>query len=95
MASLFVFAKLGFFPFAGTDKYYLHGGSYSQASLELPEKKTFVIKSKNASPDNIYMKSVKLNGKILKRSWIMHSELMQGGTIEFEMTDKALNFFTN
>ncbi len=92
MASLYIFAKLGFFPFAGTDKYYLHGGSFTKASIKLPGNKTFVIKSKSASPDNIYIRSVKLNGVKLNRSWITHSEIMNGGVLEFEMSSSFQNY---
>lgn len=95
MASLYVFARLGLFPFAGTDKYYLHGGSFSQATLKLPDNKKLVIKSLNASPENIYIKSVKLNNERLKRSWINHDEVMKGGILEFEMTSTPLNFINN
>lgn len=35
------------------------------------------------------MKSVKLNGKQLHRSYITHAEIMAGGVLEFEMTDLA------
>lgn len=92
MASLYIFAKLGFFPFAGTDKYYLHGGSYSKATIKLPANKTFTIKSLNASPENIYIRSVKLNNQKLNRSWITHSEIMNGGILEFDMTSAPINF---
>ncbi len=92
MASLYVFAKLGFFPFAGTDKYYLHGGSFSKASIKLPGNRKFVIKSNKASSDNIYIRSAKLNGVKLNRSWITHSEIMNGGVLEFEMSSNFQNY---
>jgi putative alpha-1,2-mannosidase len=92
MASLYIFARLGLFPFAGSDKYYLHGGSYKQATLQLPDNKKFIIKSINASPENMYIKSVKLNRKKLNRSWLKHEEIIKGGVLEFEMTSKPVNF---
>jgi len=92
MASLFIFAKLGLFPFAGTDMYYLHGGSYPKATLQLPENKKLEIISTNASPENIYIKSVKLNGSLLNKSWVKHEEIINGGILEFEMTNKPINF---
>lgn len=95
MASLFIFARLGLFPFAGTNKYYLHGGSFPLATLKLPEAKKFVIKTLNASSENIYIKSAKLNGEKLTRSWITHEELMKGGTLEFEMTSNPTNFLSH
>ena len=34
------------------------------------------------------MKSVKLNGKPYDKAYLTHSDLMAGGTIEFEMSSK-------
>ncbi|MBC7914001.1 MAG: glycoside hydrolase family 92 protein [Pyrinomonadaceae bacterium] len=92
MASLYIFSRLGFFPFAGTDKYYLHGTSYKKAAFNLSNGKKFIINAPQASPDNIYIKSVKLNNKNLNRAYITHNEIMQGGTLDFEMTKEPVNF---
>lgn len=92
MASFYIFARLGIFPFATSNKYYLHGGSFPKAILQLPRNKKLVIRSTNASPQNIYIQSVKLNGKNLKRSWITHEEIINGGMLEFVMTKDSVNF---
>ena len=34
---------------------------------------------------NKYIQSARLNGKPFNRTWIKHSEIMQGGTLEFDM----------
>lgn len=88
MASLYVFMKLGFFPFATSDKYYLHGTTLRNATINLPNGEQFKIVTLNSREENIYVKTAKLNGKILNRSWISHQEIMNGGVLQFQMVSK-------
>jgi putative alpha-1,2-mannosidase len=44
--------------------------------------------AKNNSAQNIYIQSASLNGESIDRSWIDHSEIMNGGTLEFVMGAK-------
>jgi predicted alpha-1,2-mannosidase len=92
MGSFYVFLQLGLFPFAATNKFYLHGPSIQRAAFKLGNGKEFVITAPQASTENIYIQSVKLNKKVLNRTYITHEEMMQGGVLEFVMTDKAVNF---
>ena len=91
MGSLYVFARCGFFPIAGQDFYYLHGPSYKLITIQLTDNKRFVIKAPKASEEFKYIKTVKLNGKLLKEFKISHADIMKGGTIEFEMTNQLRN----
>ena len=45
----------------------------------------FVITAKNKTPERIHVKSVKLNGKPLKGLTLTHQQIMDGGTLEFNM----------
>ena len=47
--------------------------------------KEFVIRTKNNSPENVYIQSVRLNGQPLKTYHFPHSELIKGGTLEIEL----------
>ncbi|NCB09982.1 MAG: hypothetical protein EOM73_17730, partial [Bacteroidia bacterium] len=47
--------------------------------------KSFVIRAKNLSNENIYIQSATFNGKELNRSWINHDEIVKGGELVFEM----------
>ena len=47
--------------------------------------KTFVIQTKHNSPENIYIQSVKLNGKPFDSFRLSHRDLIQGGTLEIEL----------
>jgi len=39
----------------------------------------------NASNQNIYVQSARLNGEPINRPWITHAEIAKGGTLELEM----------
>ena len=41
-------------------------------------------------PANKYVKEVKLNGKVLKAPFISHSDIINGGKLEFIMTDQPV-----
>src|SRR5699024_7376067 len=87
MSSWFVFSSLGFFPNAGQDIYYLTGSLYPSAILTLGNGRELKITSKNASQKNIYIQSVKINGKPWNKFWFTHQDIANGGTIEFVMGD--------
>ena len=56
--------------------------------LTFEDGKQFEVVAKNLSEKNCYVKSVKLNGKPLQRSYITFEEVYSGGTLEFTMTDR-------
>ncbi len=94
MGSLYVFLKLGLFPLAGTNKFYLHGTSLTKSVIQPQGQKPFTITTTNGGEKTIYIKSVRLNSKKLNRSFITQEEIMAGGLLEMEMTDKPVNFLT-
>ena len=85
MSSLAVFLAVGLFPIAGQDIYYLHGPSVSEITFHPPGGKPFTIRGKDVSPENIYVQSVELNGKPLATPCIRHCDIVQGGTLVFQM----------
>jgi len=62
---------------------------FGSATIDLGNKRTFVIKANNNSKENKYIQSAKLNGKALSRTWISHKEITDGGILEFEMGPQA------
>lgn len=46
---------------------------------------TFVISTLNAKPENIFIRSAKLNGKVWDNCWLYHSEFVKGGTLEIKL----------
>ncbi len=87
MSAWYVFSSLGFYPVNPATGIYLIGTPlWKEASINLSPDKKFVIKAPMVSENNKYVTRVFLNGKELKRPWISHSEILTGGTIEFEMS---------
>ena len=41
-------------------------------------------------PANKYVKEAKLNGKVLETPFISHSDIINGGKLEFIMTDQPV-----
>lgn len=88
MSAWFLFSTLGFYPVApGNDQYSLGSPAIKTAVLRLENGKTLTIEANNQSDKNVYVKKVLLNGKEIKRHYITHSEIMNGGKLTFEMSD--------
>lgn len=47
--------------------------------------RTFIIQTRKNSPQNVYIQSVRLNGRTLKQCWFDHAELVKGGKLEIEL----------
>jgi putative alpha-1,2-mannosidase len=83
---LYVFSSLGFYPVnpAG-GRYAIGSPAVKQAVIRLPAGKQFNIVVHNGSQQNIYIQSVRLNGKQYSHSYITNDDIVKGGVIEFEM----------
>ncbi len=91
MSAWYIFSALGFYPVNPTSGEYIIGTpTADRATINLPDGKTFTIVAKRQpdTPDAIYVKSVKLNGKKVEGYVLTHAELMAGGTLEFVLTSK-------
>ncbi|MBC7887349.1 MAG: glycoside hydrolase family 92 protein [Ferruginibacter sp.] len=87
MSSWFMFSSMGFFPNAGQDIYYLTGAAFKKVTLTLGNGKAIAILAPNASPENIYIQSVTINGKKWNKPWFQHKDIANGATIVFDMGD--------
>ena len=77
---------MGFYSFNPGDPTYSIGRPiFDQVEINLPTGKKFIIKTKNNSPDNKFIQNSKLNEKVLKTPFFTHNQLIEGGTLEFEM----------
>jgi predicted alpha-1,2-mannosidase len=90
MSAWYVLSALGFYPVCPGDNTYILGSPlFTKATIRLDPKyhkgKSFVITAKNNNSENLYIQSATLNGKSLKRAWITHDEVTNGGTLEFVM----------
>ena len=89
MSAWYVFSSLGFYPFnAGSDDFVLGTPLFPRSVIHLPDGGSFIVTAKNVSPKNIYVKSVRLNGRKLNGFSLTQQQIMEGGTLEFEMTSR-------
>ena len=91
MSAWYLFSAMGFYPVCpGTTRYELGSPTFSRLTLHLPEGKSFVIEARSASKDNIYVRSMKLNGQPYAKSYLEHADIVKGGLLEVEMSDQPL-----
>ena len=87
MASWFIFCNLGLCPNAGQDFYYLNAPLVSDAVIRMSGNRKLRITA-NASEENVYIKSLKVNGKPWNSAILPHSEIASGGLMEFELSSE-------
>lgn len=93
MSSWYVFSALGFYPVApSTPNYAIGSPIFTKAVIHLPQYiyngATFTINADNASPENIYIKSLAIDGKATGQTWISHDDIASGKTLTFEMASQ-------
>jgi predicted alpha-1,2-mannosidase len=86
MSAWYMFTVLGFYPVCPASDYYVIGSpGLKHAQLRLSNGKTFTMTAPELSGENIYVQSVKLNGKNWDSPFLPFDELDNGGTLEFTM----------
>lgn len=86
MSAWYIFSALGFYPANAADQNFVIGSPLvHDAVINLGGGKQFKIIARNNSTENVYIKSAKLNGKILARGFITYKEIIKGGLLELEM----------
>jgi predicted alpha-1,2-mannosidase len=85
MSAWYILSSLGFYQVEPAGGKYIFGSpAVDKAVLRIGDK-MFTIVAHNNSSENIYIQSVKLNGAPYTKSYITHSDIAAGGTLEFEM----------
>ena len=91
MSAWYIFSSLGFYPVdPGSPFYALGSPNIKEAIIHFENGKTLRIVTKNQSKENIYVKSVTINGTLLNGTTLNHDQLMKGGEIVFEMSNTPL-----
>ena len=95
MSAWYVLSSLGFYSVTpGNNEYIIGAPLFDKATINLESGKQFKMMANNLSDTNIYIESVKLNGKPLEQTFIKHSEIVEGGTLEFNMTNQPSTWGT-
>jgi predicted alpha-1,2-mannosidase len=86
MSSWYVLSAMGFFPVCpGRPVYDIGSPIFDEVRLKMESGKTFTITAKNVSAVNKYIQSAMLNDKALNKPWFEHKDIVEGGTLVFEM----------
>lgn len=89
MSAWYVFSAMGFYPvFPASGAYVLGSPLLDRATISLPEGKSFVVEAVNNSPENIYIQRVELNGKKYDKTYILHQDIVKGGSLKITMGSK-------
>jgi len=87
MSAWYIFSALGFYPLVmGSDEFAIGSPLFDEATVNLEGGKTLVIKANNNSNENVYVDSMYVNGKEYNKTSIKYDEIINGGTIEFNMS---------
>jgi predicted alpha-1,2-mannosidase len=95
MSAWYIFSSLGFYPVTpGSNQYIIGSPLFEKATINLENGKNFTVQANNISPENKYIESVQLNGKGYEYSYLNHQDIINGGSLVFEMTNKPTNWGT-
>lgn len=88
MSAWYVMNAMGFYQIAPGDPVYSIGRPlFDRVVINLPGNKTFEIIARNNTRATKYVKSMKLNGKVLKTPFFTHEALMKGGKLELMVSE--------
>lgn len=94
MSSYYIFLMCGFFPYATTENYYLHGTRLEEIVLHLGNGKDLCITGENIGEDNIYVQSAFWQGKPLEVCKLTHKQILEGGELHFVMGNQPSDWAT-
>lgn len=89
MSAWYVFAAMGFYPVDPvSNNYLLSSPLFENVTMRLQGSKTFILQTHKANTQSIYIDKVKWNGKPYNKNFITYTMIMQGGKLEFWLTDQ-------
>ncbi len=95
MSAWYVFSALGFYPVTpGSNQYIIGSPLVERATINLENGNQFTIVANGYREGYLYIKSAKLNGEPLERSYLKHDEIMAGGSLVFELSPTPTDWAT-
>jgi len=86
MSARYLFNAMGFYPVCpGTNYYAIGSPAIGKAKIHLKDNKTFTIKAENLTPENVYIQSARLNGRLLDSPYFFYEDIIWGGELVFNM----------
>ena len=87
LSAWYVFSAMGFYPIAGSDRYWIGSPCIESASVALPGGETLRVTVQNQGKKNVYVSVITLNGEALTAPFLTHGQIAQGGELVFTMTN--------
>lgn len=85
----YVLSSIGFYPVNPASGEYVLGSPLSEKTeLTFSNGKRFIVTAKNLGKQNIYIQSATLNNQPYSKTYIKHSDIMNGGMLVLVMGDK-------
>jgi putative alpha-1,2-mannosidase len=84
MSAWWIYAALGFYPLPGSDRYIVAAPLFPHAEVQAPGG-LLVVEASGVSDTNQYVQGVTLNGAALDEPEFRHADIVDGGTLVFEM----------
>lgn len=85
----YVFSALGFYPVTpATDEYVIGAPLFKKATIQLANGNTIEINAPENSDSNRYIQATRVNGADYTKTFLSHSELIEGVTLDFDMVDQ-------
>jgi len=82
----YVFSAMGFYPVCpGTDQYVIGAPLFKKIRLQLENGKQIEINAPAVNGNNLYVQSLKANGRLHTNNWLSHAALMKGMRLDFIM----------
>ena len=89
MSAWYVLSALGIYPICpGKPEYDFGAAIFDKVVIQLENNKKLTIVTNNRSDNNIYLQSVNLNNNLRSGLTISHNEIINGGILTFNFTDK-------
>ncbi len=89
MSAWYILSSLGFYPVNPAGNVFVLGApQLEKAVLHLTNGNQLIIEARNSSAQNIYVQNVLLNGIPVNQPFITYKEIMDGGNLQFRMTNK-------
>ena len=86
MSAWYVLSAAGFYPVTpGSTIYAIGTPLFPEVRFSLENGRSFTVRARNVSAQNIYIQSAKLNGRPYRKSYLDHVDLMAGGELIFDM----------
>ena len=87
MSSWFIFNSLGIYPMSPSSGTFVIGSPlFGGVTLDVGAAKPLVITAVNQAPENVYVTGVIWNGAPITGVHVNYSDLMEGGTLQFQLS---------